>query len=398
MKQIKTNKFCDTLISIKTCFPLKEETITIINLWALMMRKKTEMFSSLQQLTQQLSKTYGLKAGIHVSGYGNMVAIDFRFRAIDFSWIEDPHYPSEVLTMIQQILFAPILDEEGLEEAKYSLKNRLLRQHDDPHSFVVNEALKQIETDHTIRISLQGDIDQMENITLDQIQDFYQSFIKAKKHIYIVGNVPERIVSYLEELDSPSFANYRKERLNEEKAFISSTQREISQSAIAQVYQTRQMIGEKLFPALQVANSILGQSPSSLLFTNIREKHSYCYSISSSLLRFDGALLITTGTQKENIQPLLKLIDEQIKIMQEGKYSDTLLDIAKKDILDAYKAIEDNPLSLIEQAFIDDLLERSLTLKERKAQTQLVSKEDIRLVAKKWSLVSQKILEGILDE
>ena len=398
MKIIETKKFSDTCISVKTLFPLREEMVTLMNIWVLMMRKKTEMFSSLQQLTQQLSKTYGLKAGIHVSGYGNMVAIDFRFRAIDFSWIEDPHYPSEVLTMIQQILFAPILDEEGLEEAKYSLKNRLLRQHDDPHSFVVNEALKQIETDHTIRISLQGDIDQMENITLDQIQDFYQSFIKAKKHIYIVGNVPERIVSYLEELDSPSFANYRKERLNEEKAFISSTQREISQSAIAQVYQTRQMIGEKLFPALQVANSILGQSPSSLLFTNIREKHSYCYSISSSLLRFDGALLITTGTQKENIQPLLKLIDEQIKIMQEGKYSDTLLDIAKKDILDAYKAIEDNPLSLIEQAFIDDLLERSLTLKERKAQTQLVSKEDIRLVAKKWSLVSQKILEGILDE
>ena len=48
-----------------------------------------------------------------------------------------------------------------------------------------------------------------------------------------------------------------------------------------------------------VMNSLLGQSPTSLLFEEVREKHSLCYSISSYLIQFDGALIITLGTNKE---------------------------------------------------------------------------------------------------
>lgn len=398
MKYIKTKKFSDANLSVKIIFPLDASKITLMNIWVLMMRKKTASFPSRQALTQELLKLYGMNAAIHLSGYGPQVIVDVRFRMVRSDLVDDENYDQRALALMHEILYSPILDEEGLEEAKYVLKNRLLRQYDDPDTFVTQQAMLSIDANHPIRIPLNGKKEEIEAVTLEQVKDLYDTFIQMPKYTTIVGECPKEYLSYFETFETEEMEPVQLKALRSDCDVHKQFQREISQSGIAKIYSTDALIREADFPALMVMNSILGQSPSSLLFTNIREKHSYCYSISSSLFRFDGALMIVTGTQRENIDAVLELIREQLVIIECGTYSNELLNIAKKDLLDGFMAVEDHPVKMMEQAFLDQWLGSEYSLEEKKADIMKVTKGMISDVALRLQPVSEVILEGTLDE
>ena len=87
------------------------------------------------------------------------------------------------------------------------------------------------------------------------------------------------------------------------------------------------------------------------LFDEIREKNSLCYSISSSLIRFDGALLIHTGVNRKDVNKVLNLIETQMDRLLNMDYDDHYLEIAKMDFKNRIISGLDHPLSLIAQAF-----------------------------------------------
>ena len=61
-------------------------------------------------------------------------------------------------------------------------------------------------------------------------------------------------------------------------------------------------------------------------------------------------------------------------------------------------AIEDNPLLMIEQAFLDDYLHREYSIEKRKADIMRVNKQGVANMAMELELVSQAILEGCANE
>ena len=128
------------------------------------------------------------------------------------------------------------------------------------------------------------------------------------------------------------------------------------------------------------------------MFDEIREKNSLCYSINSSVIRFDGALLIHTGVNRKDVNKVLNLIETQIDRLLNMDYDDSYLEIAKMDFKDRIISGLDRPLSLIAQAFLDDLLHRELTTEQRIERIMQVTKEDISRVALQMNLASVAIV------
>lgn len=173
---------------------------------------------------------------------------------------------------------------------------------------------------------------------------------------------------------------------------------DISQTSISLLYQTQVALDSDLYFPLLVMNALLGQAPNSMLFTEVREKNSFCYSIYSQLIRFDGVLYISTGTNRKSIAPVLEEIDRQIQRLREGDFSLEQMDIAKKDLKDGLVSGQDSGISLIEQQFLDDLLGRQTCLEERLAAIDAVSVEQIQEVAQQLKAFAQAIIEEADDE
>lgn len=395
MNYISSNKFSDVSVAIRTQLPLERSTITAYNILVYMLKTKTELFKTKQALISNLNEAYGMKLACGLSSYGADLILTTRIQYIRSDWIEEEDYIHKVKEITDQVLFHSVLDEASFEEAKYLYRNKLTRILDDPDGLAIYTCLTTLNTNHEISIPIQGSLDDLDQLTLQDIQNVYSAYLKADKHILVCGCLDEEMKTYLERMDSSSKLNSTRSLLPILDYQEEIIEKNISQSSIALVYATSTDILSEDYYKMFVMNSLLGQSPTSLLFEEVREKHSLCYSISSYLIQFDGALIITLGTNKENIEKAIDLINRQIQRIIDLDFDPELLNTAKKDCIDSLIVAQDYPFSQIDQRFMDVLLSRDTDRDKKIKNIQKVSLEDVSAAAKKLKKISSVIVKEV---
>lgn len=395
MNYISSNKFSDVSVAIRTQLPLECSTITAYNILVYMLKTKTELFKTKQALISNLNEAYGMKLACGLSSYGADLILTTRIQYIRSDWIEEEDYIHKVKEITDQVLFHSVLDEASFEEAKYLYRNKLTRILDDPDGLAIYTCLTTLNTNHEISIPIQGSLDDLDQLTLQDIQNVYSAYLKADKHIFVCGCLDEEMKTYLERMDSSLKLNSTRSLLPILDYQEEIIEKNISQSSIALVYATSTDILSEDYYKMFVMNSLLGQSPTSLLFEEVREKHSLCYSISSYLIQFDGALIITLGTNKENIEKAIDLINQQIQRIIDLDFDPELLNTAKKDCIDSLIVAQDYPFSQIDQRFMDVLLSRDTDRDKKIKNIQKVSLEDVSAAAKKLKKISSVIVKEV---
>lgn len=395
MNYISSNKFSDVSVAIRTQLPLERSTITAYNILVYMLKTKTELFKTKQALISNLNEAYGMKLACGLSSYGADLILTTRIQYIRSDWIEEEDYIHKVKEITDQVLFHSVLDEASFEEAKYLYRNKLTRILDDPDGLAIYTCLTTLNTNHEISIPIQGSLEDLDQLTLQDIQNVYSAYLKADKHIFVCGCLDEEMKTYLERMDSSSKLNSTRSLLPILDYQEEIIEKNISQSSIALVYATSTDILSEDYYKMFVMNSLLGQSPTSLLFEEVREKHSLCYSISSYLIQFDGALIITLGTNKENIEKAIDLINQQIQRIIDLDFDPELLNTAKKDCVDSLIVAQDYPFSQIDQRFMDVLLSRDTDRDKKIKNIQKVSLEDVSAAAKKLKKISSVIVKEV---
>ena len=395
MNYISSNKFSDVSVAIRTQLPLERSTITAYNILVYMLKTKTELFKTKQDLISNLNEAYGMKLACGLSSYGADLILTTRIQYIRSDWIEEEDYIHKVKEITDQVLFHSVLDEASFEEAKYLYRNKLTRILDDPDGLAIYTCLTTLNTNHEISIPIQGSLDDLDQLTLQDIQNVYSAYLKADKHIFVCGCLDEEMKTYLERMDSSSKLNSTRSLLPILDYQEEIIEKNISQSSIALVYATSTDILSEDYYKMFVMNSLLGQSPTSLLFEEVREKHSLCYSISSYLIQFDGALIITLGTNKENIEKAIDLINQQIQRIIDLDFDPELLNTAKKDCIDSLIVAQDYPFSQIDQRFMDVLLSRDTDRDKKIKNIQKVSLEDVSAAAKKLKKIFSVIVKEV---
>lgn len=395
MNYISSNKFSDLSVAIRTQLPLERSTITAYNILVYMLKTKTELFKTKQALISNLNEAYGMKLACGLSSYGADLILTTRIQYIRSDWIEEEDYIYKVKEITDQVLFHSVLDEASFEEAKYLYRNKLTRILDDPDGLAIYTCLTTLNTNHEISIPIQGSLDDLDQLTLQDIQNVYSAYLKADKHILVCGCLDEEMKTYLERMDSSSKLNSTRSLLPILDYQEEIIEKNISQSSIALVYATSTDILSEDYYKMFVMNSLLGQSPTSLLFEEVREKHSLCYSISSYLIQFDGALIITLGTNKENIEKAIDLINQQIQRIIDLDFDPELLNTAKKDCIDSLIVAQDYPFSQIDQRFMDVLLSRDTDRDKKIKNIQKVCLEDVSAAAKKLKKISSVIVKEV---
>lgn len=397
MKYIETEKFNHFNISIRTILEFNAKTITTLNLLCILMKRQTEKYPTPDVFVRALADNYGTRINVGLSAYGKQLVMDVRLNAIHPQWIPDENYETQIQQFIDQIMYHPSFTDASLAQAKSILTNRLRTQKDDPNTLALLDALSMLAP-HSISIPVQGKIEEIENVTLADIQKTYDMYRSTPKHVYACGKLSPSMYSYLDALDSYQTFQANFQLLADQKLHTKEQSKQIQQTSLTQVYASQIAVDDTLYYPLLVTNSVLGQSPNSLLFTNIREKHSYCYSIYSTIIRFDGALLITTGFRQQYIDQVLALIEQQLQNLRNETYDSTLIESAKKDLVDGLTSGQDSAFSMIEQAFLNDLMHRHIRLEDHITHIQNVTKADIARVSQQLQLVSQSLVKEDVHE
>ena len=393
MKYIQTNKFIENSVSIRSICPLEAKDMTAWNLLVFMMKQKTEDFMDKQALSMALNLAYGLKASFALHAYGDQMVLDVRFQ-----WIAQDHLPDsmavhEIQHCMDQLMFKAVLDEESLQEAKYMLANKLYRLQEDPDQIAIQTAFSCIEMDHTIKTKIQGSLEEVDAVTLSQVQALYARYLMMDHHVFLCGNVEPELIDYFKTMDTPILMENQRTLIETQACVYKNIQKEIYQTSLVVAYTTSIDTCSKEFYPLVLLCSLLGQSPNSLLFEEIREKQSLCYMIQSQLIRFDGLLLVLAGIEKKNVEQVSDLINQQIERVKTRQVPLEKIDIAKKDWIDALRVSQDHPFSMIERTFLDTYLHRDISLEQQIQQIKEISYDDLCLVANKLNKIVQVVVE-----
>lgn len=402
---IKQHKFKNTIVSIRFLMPLEAKKILPRMVLANLLNDVCERYDTKQKVSMRLDEMYGSTLQISSSVVGNAQVISASIKSIHSSFIEkEENMLEQQFALLYEFLLRPLRKDghfllERLEEAKRIQRDYMQRIDDDPNSFCMNEAFKIAGRGQPLGIGVDLTYEELNDISLSMVEAEYESLItKTKADLLVFGNVEEKEVNQLCEKyfslllghENKITVDYCLKKDEMKPRFYGY--KDISQSYITSIYATNLSNRDSDFKALRVANAIFGQLPSSLLFQNVREKNSLCYSIYSGINPYDGIIGVSTGVDKKNIDKTLSLIEEQYKKMIRSDYDDELLETSKKMIIDSLRSSNDNMNSIMALAYRNVILHQQETLEDIIEGIRTVSREDVDRVMQKVQYVTSYIL------
>jgi predicted Zn-dependent peptidase len=310
----------------------------------------------------------------------------------------------DAFNFLQEMIFDPLLDGQKFDrnvfaKEQQSLINELESIKDDKSRYAISQ-LRNITYDvPNLQSSSAGDIDLVKNLTPESLYTAYQNMISSDLvNIVVLGNVNESDVESIIKDWSisprrlPVLQPFYRQALRPATVEKKQYQRDINQAMLTLAMRLDVPPLDKQRFAAMVMNALLGGSPLSKLFMNVREKASLAYSIYSKWQYDTGFLLIAAGLDADKVVQAEKMIDEEILAIQNGEFEDKVVTSIKKSLINDYLSQQDSPNSQIETAFSRLLTGSETSESEWIKQVQAVTANDIRLVAKKLQIQSRFIL------
>ena len=383
MKKIQTDKFTQTTLSIRWFVPIEKKTITAWNLLLMMLGRTTEKFSTRQELSGRLARAYGASAGYGLSGIGQTLRVEFRMTFLREDLINEEGYTEQLIELFDQLLHHPYFGEDSLAEMKYLLKNTLIAASQDPDARAAELAFSAFKDSPSLSVNLRGSLDDVDDVTIDDVKALYEQLTQAKCQSYMCGEISKDFEDVFTQAAPGEILKASWKPAAPMEYTELTEEKDISQSAFCEVYTTG--IDPKdpdYFPFL-VLNSLLGASSVSLLFETVREQNSLCYSISSNPIRFDGLLLIAVGADSSNIAKARELIKGVLDDVRAGKVDPATYTMVVEEMVDSTRGLGDSRMSMIDQDFLNDILQRPLSAEDNIRKVQAVTIEDVARAARR---------------
>ncbi len=403
---IPTTKFKNITISLKLQNKLDLKTVTKRTLLSFMLVTGTQKYPSTQEFSKFLENLYGMKYGTSVTSKGKSHIINMNSICINQEYLP---YQEDLLTqqiqMLNDVLNHPnatnhLFNEQMFEIKKRELKERLIVQKDDKFSYSLEKLFEYMGKDQPLGISTSGYLEELDAITNEELFAYFkQCLMEDHKHLYVVGDIDDSIVSLFEQYLTLPEQNHTYDTSYHYQVYRNDIQeiieeQDITQSKLNIGYQIDSEFMSHNHYATTVFNALFGGFSQSKLFKVVREQHSLCYYISSSYDAFNGIVIVNAGIERKDYQKTRELIDEQLKLIQQGKFSDEELDIIKGMLKNALTRSKDESLSMISLLYNRDITGKEETDDEYLSKLMAVTKEEIMAIAGTMKLDTIFLLTG----
>lgn len=396
MKDIKTEKFTETTISTRWFVPLTRKDISAWNLLVMMLSRSTEAFPTRQAASKAAANAYGARCAYGLSAYGDCLKVEFRMSFLRENLVNEEGYTEQLVKLYEQYLWHPLFSEEILAECKYLLKGNLSAMSQDPDVRAFENAFASFTDQEALAVPMRGIPEYVDAATLDDVRALYERLMDTPCQTMICGVLSDVFAQYVRQHNpGEKITTTWSAPAKREEPARPLEEKEISQSSLVQVYTSGILPQDPNYYAFLVLNALLGSSSVSLLFEQVREQNSLCYSISTTLVRFAGLLVISTGADRSNLGKVEELIAQIIEQVKNKDVPEDTFEMVKAEMVDNMLGQNDSAMSMIEQEFLNEILDRPITLDQNIARLSAVTLDDVANAAKKLCLaVSSAVVQS----
>ncbi len=402
---INTDKFKTVTTKIIFHTPIKKEDITKRNILSDILLQSSKNYPSKRDLIIKSEDLYAADIYNNNERAGNYILTSFILQVLNDKYTEEDNL-EEALDFLSEILFNPDINNNSFNEEKLSLvknncKVSLSSIKEDPVNYAQIRLNEAYDKNSPVSYRMTGYEEDLDKINTKNLYKYYENMINNDYvDIFVVGQIDENKITDIIKKKF-KFRKIKKQKSEYEidikkvrsRRLFAKETIEASQSKLVIACPVGKMTKDEKNYALTLANIIFGGSVDSKLFKIVREKHSLCYVIFSSLSKLDNLITIKAGIDKENYLKTVDVITEILDQMKKGKFSEKDVNMAKEIYISSINNIEEKPLYLINEYFSEEITKLD-NYQERVAKIKKVTKKDIIKALKKIKMDTIFLLEG----
>ena len=374
---VQTEKFKTGCFSINFLRPLRAEEASANALIPSVLLRGSEHCPDLRAIAARLDDLYGAGIGTLIRKKGEVQMVGFYADFIEDALAGEPVFAS-VMTFLGELLLQPRLEDghfvqEYVECEKRNLANAIASRVNDKRMYATSQLVKTMCAGEAYAVPRLGELEDVEHITAEGLYAHYREVLSTSRvELFYMGRkdaeeVAAQLRHVLRELPRAAAFDAVETRQRSGRDAVETRQRsgrdavetrqrsgrdavrrgeerlEITQGKLAMGLRTGITAADADYPALLMLNTIFGGGITSKLFCKVREEMSLCYYAISSIEKFKGVMIVSSGVEFEKLETAEKEILRQLDDCRNGVISEYEFTSAKNYLLSDLKAALDSP-------------------------------------------------------
>lgn len=241
--------------------------------------------------------------------------------------------------VLKDIFKNPLFDEEYMELERGVILEEIKMYKDMPQAWVGILNQEQSFPNHPLGADLGGDDKTVRNITREDLVNNWKAHYSPEQMIIsLVGDLSDKSLIKMIEHDFEDIPKIPAKEFApfDNKSFLPSIKQEvrkIDQANFIVSYPAIKKPDERRY-AINLMDVILGGSPSSRLYSEIREKRGLAYDVGSGTNAFfdTGTYYIYGGVKADQMEEVYKLINIEVEKLKKDGVTDDELERAKGNL------------------------------------------------------------------
>lgn len=407
--KINNDKFKSIYISYNFTMEVKENSVFSNNaVLGALMAKSSRKYQTQKEIEKYLNSLYGANYDVNVEKYGDLYNLEFRIEYINKKFLPgNEDLLENILNFLKEMIYNPAdWTDENIKREKEFILERINERKDEKLKYGVQRAEELLCKDEPFGVFLYGDQDNVQNVDKDVLKNAYSELLKSCVTVIISGNLEG--YDNIEETFNEVFKNiefsskevtdliYNTKRESDNKNEEVKEYQDTTQSVLSLGLRIKDCTIDDFY-ALNLYNAILGTTPSSKLFQNVREKESLAYTVRSRYYRFKDIIVIFAGINKENYQKAVDVIKEQIEAIKTGEISKEEFESAKDSLMADLLEWKDSKIAMAKMKFANIIAfkDADITVEDMRERMSRVTLEDVIRVANLVSVEKIFVLGGV---
>lgn len=387
---LSDTRFKTARLSTALLLPLKEETASSNAILPFLLRRSCAEYPSFASLQRHLNELYGARVMADVSRIGESQALILTAVSIDDRFaLHQEKIAARCAELLRMMLLEPVLvggafPGEDVEQEKRCLTELIQSEINEKRLYARRRCEQLLCEGEGYAVNRYGSIDGVSALSPENITDAWRQMLnKAQvRLIYQGAGDSQPIVSAFQK----GFGSLADRVPMKKEVSVSSAHRPLREvTERMDLKQAKMVIGLRTnisgqhpaVPAMRLMNALLGGTPHSLLFRNVREKLSLCYYCSSSYDRPKGVMLVDSGVEESNAGKAKDEILRQLDAVKNGNFTDEDLESARLSLVNQFHTIGDLQSTLADW-YLGQSLDSKLTAPDQAAgEIEAVTRDQI---------------------
>ena len=404
------SKFKSIYISYNFVFKIDTKDYSSNAILTNILAKGCSKYKTEKEIEEYLAYLYGTAFDVECQKIGDLYNIEFKLSFVNKEFIPGKEdVLSSVLDFLYEIIYNPLIEDGKFsnsifEREKENIIEKIISRKDDKLKYGVLRAEELLCENERFSNYIYGTENEAKCLKNEDILKAYNHMIETSNvNIIVTGNLDG--YENIEDIIKSKFNNKIKINIPYEELIKELNEKQnISFREIVERIPTMQSvigigircndINKQDIYTINVFNSILGGTPSSKLFQNVREKESLAYTTRSRYNRFKDAILMYAGIEESNFEKAKSVMLEQFDLMKKGEITDIEITSAKESLINDVKEYVDSKIIIAKQKLINVMENDNDTIEDVINKIKAVTIEDVVNISYKMEIKLIYLLGG----